>query len=86
MKKSYVVVVLYLLFVFAVPSFAETILYNQVEREVGAAQFARSARVDLTFEYKKDFWLSDYVHRRRPGFRNVIVKTEMKQKNVSAFY
>ena len=80
MKKSYVVMVLYMLFVFAVPSFAETTLYNQVEREVSAAQFARSARVDLTFEYKKDFWLSDYVHRRRPGFRNVIVKTEMKQK------
>lgn len=80
MKRMPVVVMFSILLVAAVPAFCQTRIYNRVQRKVSDAQLARAARVQLTFEYEKAVRLADYVHRRRPGFRDVVVKTEKKQK------
>jgi len=80
MKRMSVVVMFSLLLAAAAPAFCQTQMRARVQRKASDAQLARAARVKLTFEFQKDVRLSDYVHRRRPGFRNVVVKTEKKQK------
>ncbi len=77
MKKIYAVFLIPVLCALCSPSFADGV-QTKVQRNVSRAQLAKSSRAQLTFEWKKELWLSDMVHRRRPGFKDVVVKVENK--------
>ena len=56
-------------------------LSSAVVRAEKKALQKRKAQVNISFALEKKIWLSDMVHRRRPGFREVVVNVEKKEKN-----
>lgn len=58
-------------------------LSSAVVRAEKKALQKRNAQVNISFAWEKKIWLSDMVHRRRPGFRDVVVNVEKKEKNCS---
>ena len=79
MKRRAVVLVACMLFaggVYAQENSQRQYLANALVRASKKAQQNKYAQVNLSFEWEKKIWLSDMVHRRWPGFRDVVLQVE----------
>ena len=83
MKRRTVVLVACMLFaggLYAQENSQRQYLANALVRASKKAQQNKYAQVNLSFEWEKKIWLSDMVHRRRPGFRDVVLQVEKDSK------